>query len=354
MKISDWFFERFPIQGWIEFFKKKSVPIHKHSFWYYTGGFCLFLFIIQVVTGILLLLYYRPTAEAAFESVQFIMTKVRFGWLIRSLHSWAANLLMGTLFIHMFATFFLKSYRKPREFTWISGVILFMLFLGFGFSGYLLPWNQLALTATKVGTEITSLVPFIGKYLMIFLRGGEQVTGATLTRFFGLHVAILPMAVVIVLGFHLLFVQIQGMSIPLKIEKSGKKLKEESFFPIFILHDAIGWLFTFGVLAALCSLFPWELGTKADPLLPTPPGIHPEWYLIFTYQTLKSVPANILFFPGDAVVIFGFLIGVTFWVFVPFLDRNSQKGIPSKTFTIIGIFIVLYITIMTILAYTLK
>ncbi|HDP99655.1 MAG TPA: cytochrome bc complex cytochrome b subunit [bacterium] len=354
MKISNWFYERYPIQSWIEFFKKKSVPVHKHSIWYYSGGFCLFLFVIQVVTGILLLLYYRPTAEAAFESVQFIMTKVRFGWLIRSLHSWAANLLMGALFIHMFATFFMKSYRKPRELTWITGVLLFLIFLGFGFSGYLLPWNQLALTATKVGTEIAGLVPFIGKHLMIFLRGGEQVTGATLTRFFGFHVAILPMMVVIILAIHLALVQIQGMSVPLSIEQSKTKLKEKPFFPLFILHDAIGWLLTLGLLLALCSLFPWELGTKADPLAPTPPGVHPEWYLIFTYQTLKSVPGKILLFPGDAVVIFGFLVGVIFWIFVPFLDRKSQQGVPSKQFTIIGIIIVIYILTMTILAYTLK
>lgn len=353
MNLSHWFSERYPIQEWAAFFKKKTVPIHKYSFWYYTGGFCLFLVGVQILTGILLLLYYRPTAEAAFESVQFIMTKVRFGWLIRSLHSWAANLLMAALFIHMFATFFLKSYRKPRELTWITGVLLFLIFLGFGFSGYLLPWNELALTATKVGTEITGLVPFIGKYLMIFLRGGEQVTGATLTRFFGIHVAVLPGLVTILLGVHILFVQIQGMSIPLSIEKSDKRVKEQPFFPTFVLHDLLGWLLTFGLLAALAALFPWELGSKADPLAPTPPGVHPEWYLIFTYQTLKMAPSKLLFFAGEAVVIFVFLLGAIFWIFVPFFDRHSQRGVDSKIFTIIGILIVLYITIMSILAYLL-
>jgi cytochrome b6 len=352
MKLKDWLEERFPIQTWADFFRKKTVPIHKHSIWYYTGGFCLFLVIVQVVTGILLLLYYRPTAEAAFESVQFIMTKVRFGWLIRSIHSWAANLLMAALFIHMFATFFLKAYRKPRELTWITGVSLFLIFLGFGFSGYLLPWNELALTATKVGTEITSLVPFIGKYLMIFLRGGEQVTGATLTRFFGIHVAVLPMIMTIIMGIHILLVQVQGMSVPISLEESwNKNKKEEPFFPQFVLHDMLGWLVVFGILAALAALFPWELGTKADPLAPTPPGIHPEWYLIFTYQTLKSVPGKVLFFSGEAVVIFGFLIGVAFWIFVPFLDRKSQQAIPSKLFNIIGIVVVIYIVIMSLIAY---
>lgn len=351
MKILDQFFERYPIQSWMEFFKKKSVPIHKHSFWYYTGGFALFLLMVQIVTGILLLLYYRPTAESAFESVQFIMTKVGFGWLIRSLHSWSANLLMGTIFIHLFGTFFLKSYRKPREFTWITGMLLFFICIGFGFSGYLLPWNELALTATRVGTEIASLVPLIGKFLMIFLRGGDQVTGATLTRFFGIHVAVLPLSLGGVLLLHLLFVQIQGMSIPFSVEKSQKEIKEKKFFPHFVLHDALGWLIMLGILLALCSIFPWELGSKADILAPTPAGVHPEWYLIFTYATLKLAPAKILIFEGEAVVIIGFLIGAVLCILVPFLDRKSQLGIPSKLFTVIGVLVVLYMAVMTVVAY---
>ncbi|NOY57595.1 MAG: cytochrome bc complex cytochrome b subunit [Calditrichaeota bacterium] len=351
MKLSDWFFDRYAVQSWIDFFRKKYVPVHKHSIWYYTGGFCLFLFMVQVVTGILLLLYYRPTAEAAFESVQFIMTKVRFGWLIRSIHSWSANLLIGALFIHMFAKFFLKSYRKPRELTWVSGMLLFLIFLGFGFSGYLLPWNELAYTATKVGTEMTNLVPFVGKYLLVFLRGGEQVSGATLTRFFGFHVAVLPIIVTVILAFHLLVIQIQGMSVPIKLEEHKSKLKQLPFFPDFMLHDMLGWLVAFGVLAALAALFPWELGTKADPFIPTPIGIHPEWYFVFTYQTLKLVPSRIFFIEGEVLVVFGLAVGIIFWLLVPFLDRKSNQGIPAKFFTIVGIIIVIYIIVTTIMGY---
>ena len=169
------------------------------------------------MTGILLLLYYRPGANEAFESVQYIMTRVQFGWLIRSIHSWSANLMIFTAFAHMFSVLFLKAYRKPRELTWISGVILLFLVMGFGFSGYLLPWNTLAFFATKVGTEIAGQVPIIGKPLMIFLRGGEEVTGATLTRFFGFHVAILPGLVTLLILVHLLLVQRLGMSVPPKL-----------------------------------------------------------------------------------------------------------------------------------------
>jgi len=156
--------------------KAKVVELH------YFGGMTLFLFTVQVVTGILLLLYYRPSSENAFESVQFIMTEVKFGWLIRSIHSWSANLMIATLFIHMFSVFFLRSYYPPREITWLSGVFLLFIVICFGFSGYLLPWNKLAFFATKVGTEIAGVVPVVGRPIMRFLRGGDDVTGATLTR----------------------------------------------------------------------------------------------------------------------------------------------------------------------------
>ena len=128
---------------------KKEVPIHRQAVFYYLGGMALFLFLVQVATGILLLLYYRPSAAEAFESVQYIMTRVQFGWLIRSIHSWSANLMIFTAFVHMFSVAFLKAYRKPRELTWVTGMLLLFLVMGFGFSGYLLPWNTLAFFATK-------------------------------------------------------------------------------------------------------------------------------------------------------------------------------------------------------------
>src|SRR6266513_4040362 len=192
--------------------REKSVPIHRHTIWYYFGGMTLFLFSVQAVTGILLLLYYRPTAESAFESVQFIMAEVSFGWLIRSIHSWSANLMILTLFIHMASVYLTRAYRRPREATWISGVGLLLLVLGFGFSGYLLPWNKLAFFATQVGTQIVGSVPLIGSFALTFLRGGQNVTGATLTRFYGFHVAVLPALTTALLALHLLLVQVYGMS----------------------------------------------------------------------------------------------------------------------------------------------
>src|SRR5450759_448344 len=219
-KIYDWVNERVEVDNLIEFMGKKYVPVHRHAVWYYFGGVSLFLFIIQVVTGILLLMYYKGSEDLAFESIQFLMSKVQFGWLIRSIHSWAANLFILTTLIHMFSVFFEKSYRKPREISWLTGMLMLFLAMGFGFSGYLLPWNELAFFATKVGTDIAGVIPVIGKPIMIFLRGGEEVTGATLSRFFGFHVAVFPGIFTVLLGVHLLLVQRQGMSEPMSFENT--------------------------------------------------------------------------------------------------------------------------------------
>ena len=140
-----WLDERVGIKEIRDFLADKRVPVHSGTIWYFFGGITLFLFVIQVVTGVLLLLYYRPTTTEAFESVQFIMTRVHFGWLIRSIHSWSANLMVLSAMTHMFSVFFLRAYRRPRELTWLSGMALLFLTLAFGFSGYLLPWNTLAL-----------------------------------------------------------------------------------------------------------------------------------------------------------------------------------------------------------------
>jgi cytochrome b6 len=217
-----WLDERLDLSGVRYFIAHKTVPVHRQKFWYYLGGVTLFLFVVQVFTGVLLLLYYRPGATEAGESVQFIVTQVEFGWLIRNVHSWSANLLVAAAFAHFFSVFFQKSYRKPRELTWLSGVVLLFLMLAFGFSGYLLPWNELAFFATKVGTGIAGSVPIVGEFLLRLLRGGDDVTGATLSRLYGLHVAVLPAATTVFVTMHLLLVQRQGMSAPLSIERRLK------------------------------------------------------------------------------------------------------------------------------------
>jgi cytochrome b6 len=349
-----WIDERVQLGNLVEYMGKKYVPLHRGSIWYYFGGVSLFLFLIQVVTGILLLLYYKGGEELAFESIQFIMSKVAFGWLIRSIHSWAANLFILAAFIHMFSVFFEKAYRPPREITWVTGMVMFFLALGFGFSGYLLPWNELAFFATKVGTDIAGVVPLIGKPIMVFLRGGEEVTGATLTRFFGFHVAVLPGIFTVFLTVHLLLVQRQGMSVPMGHEEvHGPSGKAMPFFPNFLLRDLLLWLLVLNLLAILAVFFPWELGKKADAFAPAPAGIRPEWYFLFMFQTLKYFPGRIWFLDGEVLGIglFG-LVGLL-WVMVPFWDRKSARGQRYRLLNYIGIAGVIYIVVFTILGWLL-
>ncbi len=158
-RLFQWLDERFHLTPLIEFSRHKMVPVHRHTIWYYMGGVSLFLFIVQLFTGILLLFYYQPGEESAYASVRFIMNKVPFGWLFRSIHSWGANLFIFFIFLHMFSTYFTRAFAKPRELTWVTGFVLLALAMGFGFSGYLLPWNELAFFATKVGTDIAGVVP---------------------------------------------------------------------------------------------------------------------------------------------------------------------------------------------------
>lgn len=349
-----WLDERLGWDDLVAPLQKKTVPLHRLSYWYFLGGITLFLFGIQVATGILLLLYYRPGASEAFESVQYIMTKVQFGWLIRSIHSWSANLMIFTAFAHMFSVLFLKAYRKPRELTWVSGVILLFIVMGFGFSGYLLPWNTLAFFATKVGTEITGQVPFIGKPMMVFLRGGEEVTGATLTRFFGFHVAVLPGLATVLILLHLLLVQRLGISIPPKLEAqwnaNPSARRAMKFFPNFMLREMMAWYAALGVLGALAAVFPWNLGVKADPFVAAPAGIKPEWYFLFMFQTLKLIPSKIWLIDGDVLGVLGFgLVGLS-WLLLPFLE-NRHPSPPKTWITGFAVFALAYMAGMSVYGY---
>ncbi|HKU21803.1 MAG TPA: cytochrome bc complex cytochrome b subunit [Terriglobales bacterium] len=355
VRVRNWLDERF---GWEELLaplRHKTVPIHRYSYWYFLGGITLFLFGVQVCTGILLLLYYRPSANEAFESVQYIMTQVQFGWLVRSVHSWAANLMIFTAFLHMFSVLFLRAYRKPRELTWVSGMLLLFLAMGFGFSGYLLPWNTLAFFATKVGTDIAGQVPFVGHRLMVFLRGGDEVTGATLSRFFGFHVAVLPGLITLLISLHLLLVQRFGISVPARIEPEWKTMPREKremrFFPNFLLRELMAWYIALGVLGALAAFSPWGLGTKADPFAPAPAGIKPEWYFLFMFQTLKLIPAKLGMLDGEVVGILTFSLAGLIWLLVPFLDGTKRT---QRLVTGAAMFVVAYMGAMTAYGYVAK
>ncbi len=344
----NWLADRSGFDGIRSFLQHKQVPIHSATLWYYFGGITLFLFTIQVMTGVLLLLYYRPTPTEAFESVQFIVTRVQFGWLVRSIHSWSANLMVLAAVIHMFSVFFLRSYRQPRELTWLTGMALLGLTLAFGFSGYLLPWNTLAFFATKVGTNMAGVVPVIGEFVRRFLRGGEEVTGATLTRFFGFHVAVLPGLTTLLLLAHLALVQKWGMSAP---ENKGNPPPSMPFFPNFVLRELIAWYGALAVLGTLAALFPWELGTKADPFAPAPAGIRPEWYFLAVFYTLKLIPSRILFIDGEVLGILVFGLAAAAWMLVPFWDHEPTEAKRHRVVTGVGVFVIAYLIVFSALGY---
>jgi cytochrome b6 len=350
--VRGWLDERLPVGAAAAFLAHKTVPAHRYSAFYYLGGMALFFFLIQIATGILLMLYYRPSADEAFESVQFIMTTVPFGWLIRSIHAWSANLMVLCAVLHLVTVYLTKAYRRPRELTWISGCLLFFLVLGFGFSGYLLPWNQLAFFATKVGTGIAGSLPLLGDWLQTFLRGGARVSGGTLSRFYGWHVAILPAIAMLLLVLHLALVQIQGMSVPPGREAEADRRRPMRFLPDFMLRDLFAWTLGLGVLAVLAALFPWELGEKADAFAPAPADIRPEWYFMFVFETLKLFPGGELAgieFEAVPILLFGLVAGML--LLVPFLDGDSRRRGRSRLFTGLGAAGLLYAIVMTAWGY---
>ena len=214
-RVGDWFDERFDVRIPLEAFLKKPVPKHAIRWYFCLGGITFALFLIQGVTGILLSLYYRPTPGEAYESILFIMNNVRFGWLIRSIHSWSSTLMIAFCVAHMLRVFITGSYKKPRELNWVAGVFLLLLTLAFGFTGYLLPWDQKALWGSTIGSEILGIIPAIGGWLLGLLRGGLEITGLTLTRFYGIHMLVLPVLAVLFLAVHFVIIRRQGISGPL-------------------------------------------------------------------------------------------------------------------------------------------
>lgn len=214
-RMGDWFDERFDIRIPLEAFLKKPVPKHAIRWYFCLGGITFALFVIQGVTGILLSLYYKPTPNEAYESILFIMNNVRFGWLIRSIHSWSSSLMIAACVAHMLRVYITGSFKKPRELNWVAGTVLLLLTLAFGFTGYLLPWDQKALWGSTVGSEILGAVPGIGEALLGLLRGGLEITGLTLTRFYGIHMLVLPVLAFIFLAAHFVIIRRQGISGPL-------------------------------------------------------------------------------------------------------------------------------------------
>jgi len=272
---------------------------------YCFGGITFFLFVMLAVTGYFMTLYYVPSPEQAYDAVDYLTYEVPLGYVVRGVHHWSANLMIVTIFIHMIRVFVYGAYKNPREINWMTGVCLFCLVMAFGFTGYLLPWDQKAYWATKVGTSIMGTVPVVGEYALRLIRGGENLGALTMTRFYALHVLFLPAATLLFLVGHFVMIRKQ--------------------YPSFLFKEIFVMMLIFILVVVILSLvFPVGLGDPADPtdnlFLPKP-----EWYFMSLYELLK-------YFPGKFEVIATAIIpagGILVLFLVPFLDKGPEKR-PSK------------------------
>nr|YP_010337933.1 cytochrome b6 [Timspurckia oligopyrenoides]UNJ17518.1 cytochrome b6 [Timspurckia oligopyrenoides] len=213
-KVYDWFQERLEIQAIADDFTSKYVPPHVNIF-YCFGGITLTCFIMQVASGFAMTFYYRPSVAEAFASVEYIMTDVNFGWLIRSIHRWSASMMVLMMILHSFRVYLTGGFKTPRELTWVTGVTLAVLTVSFGVTGYSLPWDQVGYWAVKIVTGVPEAIPVVGSALVELLRGGVSVGQTTLTRFYSLHTFVLPLITAVVMLMHFLMIRKQGISGPL-------------------------------------------------------------------------------------------------------------------------------------------
>jgi len=345
-RVDAWLSERLPMDGIKAFLRAQAAkPLPPNVSWFHTfGSLLLFLLANQIVTGVLLMVYYRPTTDHAFDSVRYITAKAAFGWLIRGLHSWGSTLMVFLLLLHMARTFFMGAFKKPRELTWMVGVLIFGVTLIFCFTGYLLPWSQLSYWATTVGTEIAGAIPGVGLLLKRLLLGGDAVSQETLLRFYVTHVVVLPWVIVGLVTLHLAMVRSQGLA---TMDRVGEEKHQgpgwRPFFPDHVLKELTVFSLFLAFMFTLVVLWPAELGEKADPLN-TPEGIKPEWYFLPTYQMLKYFPALL----GIGVSLVPPLL-LFLW---PLLDRTPERRFRKRPVSVaIGIAAVVMAMVMGLLGH---
>ena len=315
--------ERLPLT---EFSAHLRKPLPKHiNLLFSLGSLAMFLLLLQAATGAFLALYYSPSPEHAHNAVTYISEEVPFGAFVRGLHHWGASAMVIIVFLHLLRVVLYSSYKAPREFTWIFGVLLLLIVLGFGFTGYLLPWDEKAYWATVVGVEIASTAPVLGDFVAKVMRGGTEIGAVTLSRFYALHTIWLPWLAFGLVGVHLFFVRYYGSSgIPQSPscppDKGGRGVKTgKPFYPDQVFEDVVGMLILFVVLAVVALSIPVPLEDVADPTN-ADYDPRPEWYFLFLFQLLK-------YFQGPFEVIGTFVIptvGMVLLLFLPFLDKSER------------------------------
>lgn len=336
-KMMGWIDDRFPLTATYKAHLSEYYAPKNFNFWYFFGSLALLVLVLQIVTGIFLTMNYKPDAELAFASVEYIMRDVDWGWLIRYMHSTGASMFFVVVYLHMFRGLMYGSYRKPRELIWIFGVLIYLALMAEAFLGYLLPWGQMSFWGAQVIVNLFAAVPFIGEDLSIWIRGDYVISDATLNRFFAFHVIALPLVLIALVAVHLVALHEVGSNNPDGIEIKKKKdangipLDGIPFHPYYTVKDIVGVIVFLMVFSAIVFFAP-EMGgyfleannfIPADPLK-TPAHIAPLWYFTPFYAILRAVPP--LFgsqFPG--VVAMGMSIVLLF--FLPWLDRSKVKSI---------------------------
>ncbi|GAN33511.1 MAG: DUF4405 domain-containing protein [Candidatus Brocadia sp. AMX2] len=322
-KLSEWIEDRTGLSKLLK--AALDEPVHGGAKWSYVfGSGLVFLFILQAVTGIIMTSFYSPSSTSAWGSVYYIQHKTSFGWFVRGLHHFGSSAMIILALVHMFQVFIFGAYKKPRELNWISGVILLLFLAGFGLTGYLLPWDQKGYWATQVATNIMGTVPVIGKYIKIIHQGGGDYGNFTITRFYTLHVFLLPISLVFFLFIHIALFRKHGVTPYWKMREEVYKNRVDPFWPDQIFKDAV---FAIGIYAALAGVVFWaggaELQAPADPA--SNYLARPEWYFLFLFQLLKYCQGKFLIV-GTVIVP---ALALAFLFVLPFIDRNPSQY-PSK------------------------
>jgi len=317
-----WFTDRFPISGsQLRELTNEPVPNHLKRWWFALGGTPAYLFVVQIVTGIMLAFYYEPSPETAYESVRYITDEASFGWYLRSVHKWAATLMIAAVVLHQMRVFFTGAYRKPREINWMVGMGLLLATLMTGFTGYSLVYEQLSFWGATVGANITDTVPLVGGFLKNMMLAGETYNSNTLSRFFILHAAVLPVTIILLVTVHIFIIRMQGVTEFKFKQREGEDEEPESFnfFPEHLMTEITIGLVLMVLLSALATIFPAVMGPPADPLT-TPEVIKPEWFFYVAFRWLK------LFTGTAAVLSMGFIVGAMFvWPFIDgWIRRNTR------------------------------
>ncbi|MBM4227427.1 MAG: cytochrome bc complex cytochrome b subunit [Gammaproteobacteria bacterium] len=357
--LRDWVDDRFPLMKlWNEHLAQYYAP-KNFNFWYYFGVLALVVFVIQILTGIWLVMNYKPDAAEAFASVEYIMRDVEWGWLIRYMHSTGASAFFVVVYLHMFRALLYGSYQKPRELLWILGMLLYLSLMAEAFMGYLLPWGQMSFWGAQVIISLFGAIPFVGEALSTLIRGDYVVSDITLNRFFSLHVIALPFAIAGLVVLHIIALHEVGSNNPdgVEIKKhkgaDGKPLDGIPFHPYYTVKDSVG-IVVFLMLFSIVVFFAPEMGgyfleannfIPADPLK-TPEHIAPVWYFTPYYSILRANTVN--FFWLDAklwgVVFMG--LGVMILFLLPWLDKSEVRSIRyrGKIYkTALGIFVVSFL-----------